>query len=283
MKPRISAVAPLSLLLAVFAFAAPTSATAQDQSASMAGHTLPPNILVINTEYVKPQSLGSAHAKTESAIAQALRGANSNAHYLGLESLTGRSRAVFLQGYGSFADWQKTTDGVMQNASLASSLDADAEADGALLNEYMTSVYHFRKNMSLNPGADLGQTRFFELTVFHVRPGHEKDWDTVVKFFCDAEAKIPGDHWDMFEKMYGENTGGTWLLAIPMKSLAHEDMSMGIDARLKDIVGADQLQKMQDLAEATVDSVVSNLFAVNPKMSYMPSGATQEDPTFWGQ
>lgn len=282
MKLHLTPVVPLSLLVAVFTFTPMMPANAQDQAAT-ANHSSPPNILVINTEYVKPSNLGNAHAKTEAAIAELLRNGHSADHYFGLESLTGRSRAVFIHGFDSFADWQKSVGADLQNASLASSLDSDSAADGALLDGYMTSVYRFRKDMSLNPGADMATTHFFELTLFRVRSGHEKDWDTVVKQYNDAYAKIPGSHWDMFEKMYGEHSGDTWLLAVPMDSLAYEDVSMGNGGKLKDVVGAEELQKMQDLANATVESVESNLFVINPKMSYAPDRWTKANPKFWGE
>lgn len=282
MKHRLSSVVPVSCLLVGFAFAAIAPAHAQDQSAS-ANHRQPPNILVVNTEFVKPGNLGGAHEKTEAALADTLRGAHSTDHYIGLVSLTGRSRAVFFHLFDSFADWQKSVGADMQNASISGTMDSGSAADGALLDGYMTSVYHFRKDLSLNSGADIGQTRYFELTLFRIRSGHEKDWDTVVKMFSDADAKIPGTHWDMFEKMYGEHSGDTYLLAVPMNSLAEEDATMGNHDKLKDIVGADQLQKMMTLANATIESVESNLFVINPKMSYMQSAVTKEAPEFWGQ
>lgn len=280
MKFHLSTLVPLSLFAAAFTFAGTAPANAQQQAAEE--HLHPPNILVINTEFVKPSDMGMAHEKSEAAIATLLRNANSDAHYLGLVSLTGHSRAVFVEGYDTFADWQKTTESIFKDASLSSSLDADAATDGALLDGYMTSVYHFRKSMSLNPGAPVG-SHFFELTLFRVRSGHEKDWDTVVKMYRDAFAKVPGAHWDMFEKMYGEHSGDTWLLAVPMKSLAYEDASMADGAKLKDVVGADQLQKMQALADATIESVESNLFYLDPKMSYAPPNWTKADPRLKGQ
>lgn len=281
MKPRFTSVVPLSLLLAAFTFAAPHPASAQEQPAT-ANHEPPPIVEVI-TEVLKPGQSGSPHMKTEAAFVQAMRDAKWPEHYFGLDSLTGRTRAVFLVGYNNFADMQNDMDAMRKNVSLASAFDSASVADGALLDASMTSIYHFRKDLSLNAGANIGTTRYFELTVFRVRSGHEKDWRTVVKMYQDAYAKIPNAHWDMFAKMYGENSGGTYLLAVPMKSLAEEDVSMANDAKLKDVVGAEQLEKMEDLANATVESVVSNLFAINPKMSYANEAWTKADPTFWGQ
>lgn len=280
MKHHLTTVVPLSLLLAAFTLVAPAPAHAQDQSA--ASSLQPPTILVLNTEVLKSGGNPFDHQKTEAAFVQTLRSANSPAHYIGLDSLTGRERAVFIHSYDSFADWQHTVGAEMQNASMSDEMSSNVSADDALLSSYTTSVYHFRKDLSLNPGAPVG-TRFFELTVFHVRSGHAKDWDNMVKMFRDAEAKIPGDHWDIFEKLYGEHSGGTYLLAVPMTSLADIDTNMMNRDKLKDIVGADQLQKMMALGDATIESEESNLFVINPKMSYQNAVWTKADPKFWGQ
>lgn len=278
MKFRLStAVVPLSLLVATFTLAAPTPAHAQDESAYQ---LQPPPILVVNTEFLKAGALPSDHVKTEAAIAETLRGANADGHYLGLVAITGRARTVFLHGCTSFADCQKEHDSIADNASLMDQLRPQSADDQALLSLSTRSIYRFDKNLSLNSGAPDG-SRFFELTLFRVRSGHEKDWRNVVKMYQDAYAKIPGAHWDMFEKLYGEHSGDTWLLAVPMKSLADEDTSMANGAKLKDVVGAEQLQKMEDLANATVESVESNLFAISPKMSYEFPDWQKADPTFF--
>src|SRR3979409_546583 len=68
---------------------------------------LPPKILVIGREYTKPGRAGAAHEKTESAFVQAMKRAKWPTHYLAVESLSGKSRALFLTGYDSFAEWEK--------------------------------------------------------------------------------------------------------------------------------------------------------------------------------
>lgn len=279
MKRRFNTVVPLSILVATFTLAAPTPAHAQDQSA----HQLqPPPILVVHTEFLKAGESGAAHVKAEAAIAQTLRNANAEGHYMGLVAITGRARTVFVSGCTSFANCQEQHDSIAQNATLQDQLKSVGADDAALLSFSTRSIYRFDKELSLNIGAPDG-THFFELTLFHVRPGHEKDWRTVVKMYQDAYAKIPGAHWDMFQKMYGEHSGHTWLLAVPMKSLAEEDDSMANDAKLKDTVGAEQLQKMEDLANATVESVEANLFAIDPRMSYETADWTKADPKFFGR
>lgn len=280
MKARFGAVVPLCLLFASSSFIAGPAAFAQNQSAQELG---PPNILEVIVEYIKPGQAGSPHQKTEGAFVQAMRDAKWQTHYLGMNALTGRLRAVFFVGYNSFADWQKDNDAQQKNTSLAAALDSATVADGALLQDVQTSVLHFRKDMSLRTGGAPG-ARYFEATIFHVHPGHRKDWDTVVKMYKDAfEKNIPDAHWAMFEQMYGTNSENTFVLITPMKSLDEVDNNMMNDKKLADAIGPEQMQKMRDLAAATADVEQSNLLALDPKMSYPPPSWVKADPSFWNQ
>ena len=280
MKQRFGSVVPLCLLFAGLTVTGSVTATAQDQAAQ---RMTPPNVLEVIVEYVKPGQNGSPHQKTEGAFAQALRDAKWQSHYLGTTGLTGRLRAVFLVPYDSFADWEKDNDAQQKNTTLASALDSANIADGALLEGIQTSVFHLRNDMSLRPGAEPG-THYFEVTIFRVRSGHEKDWDTVVKMYKDAyEKNVPDSHWDMFEELYGTDSGNKFLLITPMKSLSEVDNNMMNDKKIADAVGPEQIQKMRDLASATADEVQSNLLAIDPKMSYAPDAWVKGDPSFWNQ
>jgi hypothetical protein len=55
-----------------------------------------PKILQITREFVKPGKAGTAHEKAESAFVQAMSRAKWPTHYIGLTSLSGKSRALFL-------------------------------------------------------------------------------------------------------------------------------------------------------------------------------------------
>ena len=278
MKPHLASVAPLCLLFAGLSFPAPAAAQQQPND-----HTSPPKVLEIITEHIKPGQTGSPHDKTEAAFVQAMRNAQSPEHYIGLNALTGSSRSIFLLGYDSFAGLQKDMDDTEKNVSLSKAMDEASIADGALLDGYKTSIYSFRSDLSLREGADIGNTRYFDITLFRLRSGHERDWDKLVKMYRDAYEKMPGVHWDTFEEMYGNDRGAVFLVATPMKSLSEVDEQMANDKKLPTLVSAEQLQSMRDLSSATVESIESNLFIINPKMSYARPEWTKAAPTFWGQ
>ena len=280
MRKYFLSLAGLCLLCTGLGLTGATTAAAQNQAAT----TPPPKVLQIIMEGLKPGEGGNPHMKTESAFVQALRNANWPTHYFGMDALSGRSRAVFFVGYDSFEAWQKDMDATMKNTSLAAALDSAAVADGALLNSYETSAYVYREDLSLRGPVDIPHMRYIEISIYNIRPGHEHDWETLVKMYMAAFEKVPNAHWATFEKMYGTTTSGARFIAVsPMKSLAEVDQEMLDGKAFAAATTEDQKQKMRDLTASTTESTESHIFAINPKMSYVPDSWVKADPTFWNQ
>src|SRR5882672_1891089 len=136
MKRITGSMLSLSVLLAV---GGTGIALAQEKS----GATPPPKILVIGREYTKPGKSGVAHEKTESAFVQAMTRAKWPTHYLAVESLSGKSRALFLTGYDSFAAWEKDQNDTQKNAALSADLARAWAGDGELLSDTDGGTFQF--------------------------------------------------------------------------------------------------------------------------------------------
>ncbi len=280
MKEHFGSLATLGLLFAGLSFAGSGSVAAQEQGAV----TQPPKLLEIIVETLRPCQSGSPHMKTEAAFVQAFSSAKWPQHYLGMDALTGRQRAVFFVPYDSFDAWQKDTDAGAKNASLSSALDSASIADGALLESLETSAYVYREDLSLRAPVDIPHMRYMEITIFNVKPGHAHDWETLAKMYQSVEQKMPHAHWATFEKMYGTQTSGSrFITVVPMKSLAEVDQGMVDDKGFAAAAGPEQLQKIRDLTASTIESIESNLVQFNPKMSYVSDDWTKADPDFWNR
>src|SRR5271165_2244287 len=145
--------------------------------ASADGVTPPPKVLVVFREFTKPGKSGAPHQKTESAFVQAMTAAKWPTHYLGMDSMSGPSRALFAVGYDSFAAWEKDNLATQKNATLSAALDRAAVADGELHSSYDASALAYREDLSLRPNVNVAQSRYFEVSRFKVRQGHDKEWE----------------------------------------------------------------------------------------------------------
>jgi len=251
---------------------------AQEMSApAMSG---PPKVLQIYREYLKPGKAGMIHDKSESGFVQAMTRAKWPTHYVALNSLSGKSRALYLTGYDSFADWQKDSDAVAKNAALSAELDRLAQSDGDLLTEVDSYVFSYQPDLSYHVTGDLAHVKYMEVTSFHLHPGHQKDWSDLVKLVMAGHEKAgTSANWATYELEYGG--GDEYVIFSIDKGMADIDNGFADDKKFRDAMGDDGMKKVEDLVAACIESSDSELFAINPKQSYAPEDWVKENPDFW--
>ncbi|MBV8050107.1 MAG: hypothetical protein JOZ80_02890 [Acidobacteriaceae bacterium] len=262
--------------LAIAAFA---SAAAQEQSSATMS---PPKILTITREFVKPGKAGAMHDKTESAFVQAMAHAKWQTHYLGMNSITGKSRSLFFTGYESFEAWEKDVAATQKNAMLSASLDRAGVTDGELLDSMDASAFVYNAEYSLNQQSEHATpaTRYFEISVYHTKEGHHKEWDEGVKMVLEAYKKaLPDAHWACYESAFGAPEG-TFLFIVARKSANEIDTNFAHNKDFASAMGEDGMKKLDELAAASIESSETNLFALNPNMSYVPAEWIKADD-FW--
>jgi len=238
-------------------------------------------VLQITREYTKPGKSGMAHEKTESAFVQAMTRAKWPTRYLGMTSLSGKSCALFLTRYASFEAWEKDNAAFEKNTALSAALDRAAMADGELLDSIDEGVFVFRDELSLRSVVDLSHMRYLEVSVYRVRPGHTGGWNELVKMVkATYEKAVPDAHWGAYEQVYGGD-GGTFLVLTARKTLAEVDRGFQEDAQFAAAMGEEGMKKLDELVRASVASSQHQLYAFNPRMSYVPDEWINSDPDFW--
>jgi hypothetical protein len=277
MKKLIGCLLGATLLLGGISFAGAqeTSGTAPE-----AGTTPPPKVLQVIREFTKPGKSGAVHEKSESAFVQAFARAKWPTHYFAATSITGKNRALFFVGYDSFEAWEKDSMAQQKNAGLSAALDRATMNDGDLLSEMDASLLRYDEEQSLRAPVDIAHMRYFEISLYRVRPGHRKEWSDLVKLVKDAYDKVPDVHWAMYEAAYGQE-GATYVVIIPMKSAAEIDEGMGRDKQFREAMGEDGMKKLAELESSAVEFYQTNLFQFAPAMSYPPDAWVKADPDFW--
>jgi hypothetical protein len=262
-----------ALLLISLSCSAPLALFAQD--------VLPTaKILVISREYTKPGKDGAPHQMVEGAYPSALAAGKIPNYYYAAVSLSGPPRALFFHGYSSFAEMAAAQKNATSDSALSATLDRTNAADGDLLSSKDYSVWVKRDDLSLNPGFRVG-TRYEEIMQFFIRPGHYKEWEELVKLVTDGYKKgVPDFHWGMYEEAYG-SPGGAYLVITTLKSAADLDAEEGQSKKFEEALGADGMKKLEELEAACVESRQTNLFFIDPKMSYPPEAFVKADPDFW--
>lgn len=278
MKKQYGAFAGLCLLFTGIGLAGSGLANAQDAKPNLA----PPNLLVVQSEMLKPGMAGMTHQKSESAFVQAMQKAKSPVHYFAADSMSGPSRALFFIPFDSFADWEKSMAGMMSDPTLAVDFDSAMQADGKLLESFTTLVFRYEPDMSISPNVDLAQMRYVEITVIDIKPGHEAEWKELAKLHNEVYGQVPNTHFAMWEEYFG-NDGGVYIATMPLKSMAEIDEHRAAAMKAWAAAGADKKKRMGELEASAFASIHTNLYSMDPKMSYAPDRWKTASPDFWGK
>jgi hypothetical protein len=239
----------------------------------------PPPVLVIMREFLKPGKSGAVHEKSESQFVQAFTAAKWPTYYLAMTAMSGRPRALFMEGYPSFEAWEKDNHAMQKNATLSAAIDRISVADGELQTEYGQSVYTYNPEGSLNAGGVV-HSRYFDISHYKVKEGHRSEWMELVKMYHDGFAKIPNVNWALYESHYGQDNGGDYLVITKMTSLSEEDQGMGDFKKFSEVMGEKGMKRLEELTASCVEWDQTNLFEFSPKMSYPDPEWIKADP-FW--
>jgi|HubBroStandDraft_6_1064221.scaffolds.fasta_scaffold112179_2 quinol monooxygenase YgiN len=240
-------------------------------------------VLVIQREVTKPGKDGAVHEATEAGFIRAVQANKGNIHYIALTSITGTNRALFISAYPSIA----AVDEERKHMPVAalSAMDKAMVADGESLSDTSSTIWLRRDDLSTNVSGPPVGMRYLEVSEYVVKPGHEHEFEELAKKYVEAAKDIPEFHWTAYQLAYGvpygDSRGPTFLVLTALKSGADADAEFGAGKRFEDALGKDGMKKMSELEGASVASEMTNLFAVNPKMSIPTDAMVKAEPDFW--
>lgn len=242
----------------------------------------PPKVIQLQREFIKPGKAGAAHDKSEANFVAAMNHGKLQGHYVALNSMSGRTRALFLTGYPSFAAWEADNKIVDKSAALTAELDHALTVDGELLSDFDSAVATYDEDLSYKPHGDIAHARYFEVSMFKVKPGHRHDFMELTKMVKDANEKGgTSSHWATYEVAYGAEDG-TYIILSADKSMADIDQGFAESKKFMEAMGGPEgMQKLDKLYGETVEFSRSELFAINPKQSYAAEDWVKGDPDFW--
>ncbi len=265
-----------ALLGLSFALASTAAIAAQDATST------PPKVIQIVREYLKTGKAPSAHDRSEAGFVSLSGRAKLQGHYVALNSMSGKPRALYLYRYPSLEAMEKDNQLIEKNPALSAEYDRLIASDGELLDSLDMAVLTYDEELSYHPHPDLSHARYYELNVFHVRPGHMREWHQLVKMYQEAcDKAAPEAHWGMYQIAYG-GEGGTYVSLSHRSSMKEIDDIMAGGKKFEEAMGGeDGMQKFDELFGQAVDSMRTELFSINPKQSYAEEAWIKADPDFW--
>ena len=236
--------------------------------------TTQPAFLRIIREEVK-LGRGAEHAKLEAGWPAAFERAKSPDYYLAMDSLTG-SEAWFVQPAASYSAMGEAM-AREQDPALSGELDRLRRADGDLISGLRTIELRARPDLSRGTYPDIGKQRFWEITVFRMRPGGGSVFAEVAKMYGSASEKAGRTiGYRVYEVTAGMPTP-TFFVFSSVASFADFDKLLAEDeATLK----ASTPDAFKAFDEKLMNSETYRM-QLSPQMSYVPKEVRESDPAFW--
>ena len=240
----------------------------------------PPNILNIQMDNIKPYEDGPYDklASEYAALSQQLKDPT---HVLGMEALTGPPRAIYLSGFDSFEALQKNEEWLLGDAATDAKLDALDAREAPYVSEVHYTIWHYRPDLSNNvAGADIPHSHYWEVIIFHMRSGHNEQFEELTKLYRDANLKIGQNiPWATYEGLMGVTDA--YLVLVPMTSLKDQDTGLAHEKDFGAALGDEGKGQMNKLSEESVASVEDNIWMVIPEWSYVEKSWIEADPQYW--
>lgn len=237
-----------------------------------------PKVLQVTIEEVKAGKQ-PAHQKLEAAWTKLFVDAKSPWHYYGMTPVLGSLQAWWVSPLDSFAALEKSNEFVDKNPALKAKVDDMLAKDGEFVSGSTIMAFVQRPDLSRPPGAVT--PRYYWVWVLKVRPGHEADFEGFCRnlnaFYDKAGLKA---RWGVFQAMAG-TTNPTFMVVLPMKSLAEMDTMMAEEAKFAKAAGEEGLKALAKFNADGLGREDSIVLAVDPKMSHPHPQDLEQDPEFW--
>jgi hypothetical protein len=242
--------------------------------------TSQPSIVTIFREDVK-YGHNADHEKTEMGWPAAYAKAKAPGTYIALTSMTGPSEAWFVQ---PFASWKAFGDGMKfesDNAELSAELARLQKADAEHVSAGRSIHLASRADLSAGTFPNVAKIRFYEITWFRVRPGHEQEFERLAKVFQAGYKKAaPQASYRLYQVAAGM-PGPTYVVFGSYQTIAELDKGPATDAAVMATFSAADQSALQKFGSDGLVNSETQRFAMNGPMSYVDQSTIAQDPAFW--
>jgi hypothetical protein len=242
--------------------------------------TSQPKYLDIIREEVKI-GRNADHAKIEAGWPAAFERAKSPDYYLAMVSMTGLNEAWYIIPHESNTALDATMKRQAADKQLSAELERLSKVDGEVLTGFRILKAVARPDLSYGAYPDLAKQRFWEISWFRVRPGHEQQWESAAKTYIATTKRVaPEAGFRAYEVIAGM-PGPVYLIFSSVPSYSDFDKMADNGQKIWGAMTADEMAVMQKFSTEGMINFEANRFQLSPTMSYVSRAVRQSDPSFW--
>jgi len=243
--------------------------------------TSQPSLVTIVREEVKV-GRAAEHGRIEAGWPAAYARANSPDYYLAMISMTGQSEAWYISPYANHAAIGESMKREAADPVLTAELARLSRVDAEVLNATRTIHAMARPDLSMGAYPDLARQRFWEITTFRVRPGHEQEFDAAAKaYIAAAQRSAPATSFRTYEIIAGGLTP-TYLIFGSITAFGQFDDMLANGMKTMQGATAEERAALQKFSTDGMLNAETNRFRLDPQQSYVSREVRATDPAFWG-
>ena len=244
--------------------------------------TTQPGLVTIYMEQVK-LGMDAAHAAHEAGWPAAFAKAGAPETYLAMASMTGISQVWFTVPFESYAKEGEATARYEEDPVLSAELARLSAADGQFLNALRVVQLRARPDLSYGAFPDLAKARFWDISTFRIRPGHDAQFEEAAKLYGEVSERLaPQTSYRTYQVTAGM-AGGTYIIFSSVDDYAEFDEVMATGDAVFAGMSDDERAVFERFSLEAQQSVVTNRFRLDPGMSYVDAATKAADPAFWGR
>ncbi len=255
---------------------------------AMAGGPLPaqqlptaqPKLIQIFREQIKVGH-EAAHLATERAWPAAFARAKSPDYYLAMESMTGRPEVWYVVPWNSYTAWGTAMARDRANATLSADLAKASAADAEHVESLDIIEAMAAPELSHGAFPDLNKMRFWEISVWRLRPGHDRQFAEATAAYTKIAGRAsPNARWRTYRVTSGM-ANPAYIIFSSVEAFGQFDAMMAQGEAAMQAMTPEEMALFERFFQGSVLSMVSNKYRLNPAMSYVSAETKATDPAFW--
>jgi len=239
-----------------------------------------PKLLTIVREEVKI-GRSAEHAKHEEGWPAAFAKAKSTDYYMGVTSMTGPNEAWFIipsESHAALGESMKQQD---KDPVLSAELERLSLKDAEYISGARTIQAIAMPELTVGDFPDVNKVRFFEITIFRIKPGHSMQFEEGAKAYASARKRADSKAGYRVYQVIAGMPSPTYVVVSSVENYGDFDQMLAADMATWKQATDDEKGVLQKAGSEAILSSESNRFRVDPHMSFVPKETREADPEFW--
>ena len=244
--------------------------------------TTQPKFMHVFREQIKP-GRSAEHAKWEAGWPAAYEKVKSPYHYIALQSMTGPSEVWYVVPLASQAAYGEMVAADDKDPALAAELERLNKGDAEFRAEESALQAVAMPELSHGAFPAPGKMKYYEITTFRIRPGHQDAWMAATQAYKAAAARsAPNASWRTYDVVAGA-PGGTFLIFSSVGAFAEFDRMMAEGEATWKGMTAEESAALGKFMKEGLLTTTTNRYRLDPVQSYVNAETKAMDPAFWAK